>query len=243
VSAHTTPSEFDAYSDDYTAALERGIGLSGEGADFFARERIAWVEHRLAQSGAPSATLLDFGCGTGIATPYLLALSGARRVVGADVSLESLEVARRDHGSEHASFVSMDEPPAPGSIDVAYCNGVFHHIVPAERGQALRWVLEALSPGGLFAFFENNPWNPGTRLVMRRIPFDRDAQTLSPPVARRMLRAAGFEVLGTDFLFFFPRALSALRPLERRLVSLPLGAQYLLLARKPDLGPAGAGRP
>jgi SAM-dependent methyltransferase len=234
VSAHTTPSsEFDAYSDDYEAALERGIGLSGEDADFFARERITWLQRRLAEAGAPTATLLDFGCGTGIATPYLLELRGAQRVVGADVSLESLEVARRDHGSERATFVAMEEPPAPGSVDVAYCNGVFHHIVPPERGEALRWVREALRPGGLFALFENNPWNPGTRIVMRRIPFDRDAQTLSPPVARRLLRSAGFEVLRTDSLFYFPRALRALRPLERRLAGLPLGAQYLVLARKP----------
>jgi hypothetical protein len=40
-------------------------------------------------------------------------------------------------------------------------------------------------------------------------------------------------VARTDFLFFFPRQLQALRPLERRLVSLPLGAQYLVLARRP----------
>jgi hypothetical protein len=84
----------------------------------------------------------------------------------------------------------------------------------------------------VFAVFENNPWNPGTRLVMRRIPFDRDAETLSPPAGRRLLRSAGFEVLRTDFVFFFPRALHILRPLERRLARLPLGAQYLVLARK-----------
>jgi SAM-dependent methyltransferase len=232
VSTQAPQSEFDAYSDDYTAALERGIGLSGEGADFFARERIAWTGRRLAEAGAPAQTILDFGCGTGIATPYLLALPGAQRVIGSDVSRDSLDVARRDHGSERTSFVAMDEPPPAGSVDVAYCNGVFHHIVPAERGEALRWVREALRPGGLFAFFENNPWNPGTRIVMRRIPFDRDAQTLSPPVARRLLGAAGFEVLRTDSLFWFPRALRALRPLEERLAALPFGAQYLVLARK-----------
>jgi SAM-dependent methyltransferase len=233
VSTQVNQSEFDAYSEDYTAALERGIGLSGEGADFFARERIAWMGQRLAAAGAPARTIVDFGCGTGIATPYLLALPGVERVIGSDVSRDSLEVARHDHGSERVSFVAMDEPPPPGSVDVAYCNGVFHHIVPAERGEALRWVLEALRPGGLFASYENNPWNPGTRLVMRRIPFDRDARTLSPPMARRLLRSEGFEVLRTDSLFWFPRALRALRPLEERLAGLPLGAQYLVLARKP----------
>jgi len=39
-------------------------------------------------------------------------------------------------------------------------------------------------------------------------------------------------VLRTDFLFFFPRALSALRPLEGMLASVPGGAQYMILCRK-----------
>ena len=46
-------------------------------------------------------------------------------------------------------------------------------------------------PAGYFALFENNPWNPGARLVMRRIPFDRDAIMLSPRHAARMLILSG----------------------------------------------------
>jgi hypothetical protein len=80
--------------------------------------------------------------------------------------------------------------------------------------------------------WENNPWNPGTRLVMRRIPFDRDAKTLSAPCARRLLDAAGFDIMSTDFLFLFPRPLAVLRPLEARLTHLPAGAQYMVLCRK-----------
>jgi hypothetical protein len=47
-----------------------------------------------------------------------------------------------------------------------------------------------------------------------------------------MLGTAGFTPLGSDFLFYFPRFLSAFRFLERGLVKLPLGGQYLVLARK-----------
>jgi hypothetical protein len=89
-----------------------------------------------------------------------------------------------------------------------------------------------LRPGAIFAFWENNPWNPGTRYVMRRVPFDRDAVTLSPPEARRWLRSAGFEILRTDFLFIFPRPLRWLRRLEPILSRAPLGGQYQVLCRK-----------
>ncbi|MEK6285228.1 MAG: hypothetical protein AABO57_05765 [Acidobacteriota bacterium] len=70
-------------------------------------------------------------------------------------------------------------------------------------------------------------------LVMRRIPFDRDAIPLAPGEARAMLADAGFTMIGTRYRFYFPKMLSALRPLERFAERMPLGAQYCVLARKP----------
>jgi SAM-dependent methyltransferase len=225
-------SEFDAYADDYEHALERGIRLSGEGSAFFAKSRVDWLGGCLAALGVHPDVLLDFGCGTGSTAPLLLELPGARRLIATDASNDLLSLAEQEHGSPAIRFVGVDEP-LHEEVDVAYCNGVFHHIRPAERAGALRYVWDALRPGGLFALWENNPWNPGTRMVMRRIPFDRDAQTLSPPHARRLLRSGGFQIERTDFLFVFPHPLRALRPLERHLARAPLGAQYLVLARKP----------
>ncbi|MDA0171548.1 methyltransferase domain-containing protein [Solirubrobacter taibaiensis] len=224
-------SEFDTYADDYETALEQGISLSGEDSTYFAQGRVDWVRTRLSELGAPSRTLLDFGCGTGTATPYLLNLPGAEHLVGVDPSPASLETARRRHPSPQAEFLPMEQSPV-GTVDLAYCNGVFHHIPVAERPAALATVHAALRPGGMFGLWENNPWNPGTRMVMRRIPFDRDAITLSAPECRRMVERAGFEVVKTDFLFVFPSPLRRLRPLERRLTRLPAGAQYLVLARR-----------
>ena len=146
--------------------------------------------------------------------------------------VEGLQVARTLHRQPGASFARLAEYRQDGSMDLAFCNGVFHHIPPAERHAAVEYVARALRPGGLFAFWENNPWNPGTRYVMSRIPFDRDAITLTPPESRRLLRGAGFTVLRTDFLFIFPRMLKPLRVIEPALCRLPLGAQYGILCRK-----------
>jgi SAM-dependent methyltransferase len=118
-------------------------------------------------------------------------------------------------------------------IDLAFCNGVFHHIPLNERPAAVNFVHRSMRPGGLFALWENNPWNPGTRYVMSRVPFDRDAITLTPPEARRLVQAGGFEILRTDFLFIFPRVLRWFRGLESLVSRLPLGAQYQVLCRKP----------
>jgi SAM-dependent methyltransferase len=126
----------------------------------------------------------------------------------------------------------LEEFDPAGQFDLAFCNGVFHHIPPAERTDAVATVWNALRPGGLFAFWENNPWNPATRYVMSRIPFDRDAITLIPPESRGLLKDAGFEVLRTDYLFIFPRFMKWCRPLERLMTSWPLGTQYQVLCRK-----------
>lgn len=228
-----TGQEFDRFAEDYDAALERGISVSGEGKDFFARGRVCWLKRELERRAFRPARILDFGCGTGSATPHLLGLPGAEHLRGVDVSAGSIAVAQRTHGAARAVFSTGDAFAPDASYDLAFCNGVFHHIPLAERAGAVDYIRRCLRPGGLFALWENNPWNPGTQLVMARIPFDRDAIKLSPPVARRLVAAGGFELLGTTFRFFFPAALSALRPLEAALSTCPLGAQYQVLARRP----------
>ena len=200
------PAGFDRYATNYHDELNRGLTLAGEDADYFAHARVAWLTGRLGQLGVRPATVLDFGCGTGSTVPLLLGIAGVESVVGTDASAASLAVARDSHPGPEATFQPLDAP-IERPVDLAYCNGVFHHIPPAERPGALRYVRGALRPGGLFALWENNPWNPGTRMIMNRIPFDRDAETLSYLTARRLLRESGFDVIRTDFAFIFPNAL------------------------------------
>lgn len=223
--------EFDAYAEQYDEALNRGLALAGESKDYFASERTRWLEACLRARSASPGRVLDFGCGTGSAVPHLLAIPGVRAVVGVDTSEASLAVARKTHADARVSFALVEAMNDAGAFDLAFCNGVFHHIPIEERPAALDAIRRVLAPGGHFAFWENNPWNPGTRLVMSRIPFDRDAQTMSARSARAMLRAAGFEPVRTDHLFLFPHALRMLRPLERLVTGLPAGAQYQVLCR------------
>ncbi|HET9359708.1 MAG TPA: class I SAM-dependent methyltransferase [Vicinamibacterales bacterium] len=225
-------SQFDAYAADYDAALNRGLSLSGESREYFATERVKWVSRCLAELSARPTRVLDFGSGTGGTCPELLRQLDADRVVGVDASLESLNAARRVHVDSRLEFRTIQEMGSAGPFDLVYCNGVFHHVPPLERPAVLAGIRRSLADDGYFAFWENNPWNPATRLVMSRIPFDRDAKLISPPRARSLLARAGFDVLRTDFLFFFPRLLAALRPLEIRLSRIPAGAQYLVLCRK-----------
>jgi SAM-dependent methyltransferase len=225
-------SEFDAYAHDYDAELHAGLSATGEDKDYYARGRARWTARRLRQLGVRPNSVLDYGCGTGSAAPFLLEELGASRLLGVDVSAESIRVARDRFAGPATSFELVAYVQPLGGMDVAFCNGVFHHIPVSERLDCATYVRRSLASTGLFAFWENNPWNPGTRYVMRHVAFDRDAITLTPPEARGLLRRAGFEVLRTDYLFVFPATLRWLRGIEPTLAPLPIGGQYLILCRK-----------
>jgi SAM-dependent methyltransferase len=230
----TDETNFDHYSEDYDSALAESLSATGEDKDFFARGRIAWVAKCLKNLRAQPLAAMDFGCGIGTATPYLLDLLKVESVLGIDASVKCLEVAERTWASEQTRFALLDHYQPRREIDFAYTNGVFHHIPEAKRASAVNLIYHALRPGGLLAFWENNPWNPGTRYVMSRCEFDKDAITLTPARARSLLQGGGFEVLSTDFLFIFPRVLRLLRGIEPFVSRLPFGGQYQVLCRKPD---------
>lgn len=229
------PASFDPYAEDYDQALGRGLAVTGESKEFFAKRRIEWLSKRLRALSFSPARVLDYGCGTGSSIPLFFEVLGAKSVLGLDVSSRSLEQARQLHGSEGVEFEHTDQHTPRANFDLAFCNGVFHHVPPEERAEVVGFIYRCLRPGGLFALWENNPWNPGTRIVMSRIPFDHDAQTLHALEGRRLLKNGGFQILSTDHTFLFPKALRAFRGLEPLVSSLPLGAQYQVLGLRPEV--------
>jgi len=223
---------FDDYADSYDRACDAALSIAGEGREYFAEERIKWLKRCLADLQEKPKSILDFGCGDGSTTPLLQQFLQSGTAVGVDVSPKSLEAARKRFATQSITYALAESFDGSQRIDLAYCNGVFHHIQPQHRSAALATVHSALRPAGIFSFWENNPWSLATRYVMSRCAFDRDAIMLSPPAARALLRENGFVIIRTDFRFIFPRALRAFRKLEDLLFRLPLGGQYQILCRK-----------
>lgn len=225
--------EFDQYAKNYDDALNRGLGLSGEKKEYFAERRVAWLTRCLSNVGHHPQSVLDYGCGVGTSTPFFQEhVSSITNILGVDISSCSIEVAANKYGSESIEFKMIDQYSPRSTFDLAYCNGVFHHIPINGRLSAARYIFGCLKHDGLFSFWENNPWNPVTRYIMNRIPFDKDAIMLSARESCNLLSKAGFKVLSIDFCFYFPRYLGFLRYSEPYLAKIPLGAQYQVLCRK-----------
>jgi len=220
-------------SAEYDSMLDKGLQLSGEDKFFFIKGRINDLKHQLPADFNP-LQILDFGCGIGDGSFGLHEAFPNANISGADTSTEAMEYTKSKFAHLPFRFLTLDQLGKEENVfDLCYVNGVFHHIIPEERSTALSLIRNSLRPGGYLALFENNPWNPGTRLVMNRIPFDKQAQTINYINCRTMLRQAGFEnIIAFRFLFYFPRQLKWFRSLEKYMTHLPLGAQYYALARK-----------
>lgn len=225
--------EFDEFAGNYDKALNEGLKFTGEGRDYFAAGRVDWLTKRLSAEAARVSTCLDFGCGTGGGCEPLVSGLKIDAYLGYDPSSASISEARSLLGQSKVTFEHDDQVIPANAFDLVFTNGVFHHIPPADRLSCVKLAWRSLKPGGWFAFWENNRWNPIVHFLMSRVPFDKDAQMLFPHQARSLLRAGGFEIELTDYLFVFPAMLKALRPLEPSLCKLPLGGQYMVLARKP----------
>lgn len=102
-------------------------------------------------------TILDYGCGPGNDVTGFLLGTGARCVVGADVSDKALSLAASrlalheiDPGRYRLLRVSDAEPELPlaeGSIDYLHCGGVIQHTTTPER--VLAELARTLRAGGL----------------------------------------------------------------------------------------------
>jgi ubiquinone/menaquinone biosynthesis C-methylase UbiE len=230
-------SEFDQYAKHYVEIIERDtLPITGESFEFFIALRLQLVREELArvQAAAPRA-ILDFGCGIGITEKLLRDRYPSASIHGVDSSKESLDAATTlGLRGTFFHFSNSGELPFPeGSFDLIYSNGTFHHIDHTQHLTILRELFRVLKPGGHVFIFENNPLNPVTLLVMRRNPFDRGARLLFPWYLRRQQRRAGLEARAPRFYVFFPKQLKKLRPGEKRLRFLPLGAQYYVWGTKP----------
>jgi ubiquinone/menaquinone biosynthesis C-methylase UbiE len=216
---------FDRYAGRYDALHRNSIRASGEEPDYFAAYKAEYVRRMVPAESRPR--ILDFGCGIGNSIPHLAERFPGAELTGVDVSGDSLELARGLHPRVRFERIEGESLPLPDAcVDIAIAACVFHHIPPPQRAHWVAELRRVLVPGGRLVVFEHNPLNPVTQRVVAACEFDDDAILLPKGETLGLLRTAGFEAVGADYIVFFPRALAALRPVERHLAWLPAGAQY-----------------
>lgn len=229
--------EFDKFADEYRSLHAANIAISGESPDYFAEYKIRdmatdYFACRGRDSIAPA--VLDFGAGIGTSVPFVRKYLPRAQLTCLDVSTKSLELGR-GRFSDQARFMHFDGAQIPfpdASFDIAFAACVFHHIDHGEHIALLREFHRVLAPRGTAFIFEHNPYNPLTAHAVSTCPFDVNARLIPASAMRKRIKAAGFSRAQIRYRIFFPRALRALRPLERWMTWLPIGAQYYAFAIK-----------
>lgn len=227
--------EFDQFALEYQQQHAASIRLSGETPDFFAQYKIDDVAARLARSGVKPRRILDFGAGVGNSLGPMRAAFPDSEITLLDPSSQSLDIARKRFPGQ-ADFRHFDGETIPyddASFDLAFAACVFHHIPEDLHLGLIKEIERVLTGGGSFFLFEHNPWNPLTTHAVRNCAFDENAILINSRDLRKRMAAAGFSKSDVVYRIFFPRVLARLRPLERFLTRMPMGAQYFVHAVKP----------
>lgn len=216
----------------YDEELAQGLSLSGEDAGYFAEQRAAAVCERVSSLGLAVSRVCEFGCGLGRNLKALARVFPHATLLGMDAAPSMVQRARETCADARIEFCESTGFDDESLFDLVFLNGVMHHVPRAERSALMQRLRSLLKPGGMLAIFDNNPLNPGAMWVMSRIPFDRDAQPLLPWTLERLATAAGLRATAIRTHFYFPNALRSLRGLEPLLTRVPLGAQYVVYARR-----------
>lgn len=227
--------EFDQFADEYYQQHVRNIAVTGESPEYFSEYKIADLAEIVAARNVKADRILDFGSGIGNSIPYFRKYFPQAALSCADVSTRSIDVSRERYpGAERYVPIARDTiPVADAEQDLVFSACVFHHIPHTEHRHWLEEMRRACRPGGVMAIFEHNPFNPLTVRAVNTCPFDVNAKLIKPPDFRQLARDAGWENVEIRYRIFFPRMLAMLRPLERMLHRVMLGAQYCVIASRP----------
>ena len=231
--------EFDRHAATYDGGLDNPVKrLMGSSADQFIAVKARWLLRREPAFKTGSLAVLDYGCGAGDLMRVLAGLGARAAFTGCDVSAGMLAEAGNRWPSSlgPAPALAMQAgaltPFADRQFDIVTISAVLHHVPVAERQAVYRELGRVLKPGGRIYVFEHNPRNPLVRYVIARTPIDENAILLDASEVRHgLLDTARYE-LDTDYLMFMPPGISLLRPIDRTLAWLPLGAQYVVAARR-----------
>jgi SAM-dependent methyltransferase len=234
------PAEFDDYAAEYEGGLDNPIKrMLGSSPDQFIAVKTRWLMRHEPALRTGGLAMLDYGCGIGSLMRVLVNTGARARFTGCDISTGMLRQVEKRWPASLSPLPALAPqqgartPFADGQFDIATVSAVLHHVPVAERPAVYAELGRVLKPGGRLYIFEHNPRNPLVRHVIARTPIDKNAILLDPQEVRHGLLDSGRYDLDTDYLMFMPPGLAFLRPVDRTLAWLPLGAQYVVAARKP----------
>jgi 2-polyprenyl-6-hydroxyphenyl methylase/3-demethylubiquinone-9 3-methyltransferase len=147
---------YDTYGDRWYTAFDDPVALLRSESKI----KTPWILDKIKQHNylSPNTRVLDIGCGAGFLSNEL-ALHGLQ-VTGVDLSVESLNVARKYDATKSVQYLSADAyqlPFAEESFDVITAMDFLEHVEHPE--DVIKEFSRVLKTDGIFIFhtFNRNP--------------------------------------------------------------------------------------
>lgn len=99
----------------------------------------------------PAGTVLDCGCGTGLATPYLLCADTVHAIDLSEQMLARLAGKFRSGKLKTAQGDVRHLPYPDGMFDCVLVANVLQHLRPPDQRRAAAEIMRMLKPGGRFS--------------------------------------------------------------------------------------------
>ncbi|KJH87244.1 SAM-dependent methyltransferase [Pseudomonas fluorescens] len=225
--------EFDSLADEYHDKHKENIAITGEDPEFFSEYKIADLAAFVRLRKLPADSILDFGSGIGNSVPFFRNYFPDAVLHCGDVSGRSIEIAKtRFPGDEKYTLIGDTIPLASESQDIVFSACVFHHIPHEDHRHWLEELRRVTRPGGLLVIYEHNPFNPLTVRAVNTCPLDVNAKLIAGRTMGKRAESAAWKDAQVTYRVFFPSMFSFLRPIEKYLGWLALGAQYRMTALK-----------
>jgi SAM-dependent methyltransferase len=223
---------YDEHRDRYAEDLDSAVRFSGKDHAFFTRRKADALFEFAERHVGPAATLsvLDVGCGVGLTDAFLAGCFAS--LTGVDVGPGVLErAAARNRVAHYELYDGERLPMTDGTFDVTFCAGVLQVLPPERRARFVDELRRVTRGRGIVVVFEHNPYNPLTRLAVRRFALGDDVQMLPARQLVDLAERAGLAVLERAYILLLPSESGFARKVERRVERLPLGAQFVVVAR------------
>lgn len=219
---------FDDYSTSYNYELGNNLNripLQGD-ISFFAMHKIEILAGNFSKD--ESYNILDFGCGIGRNIQYLFDYFPKSNVYGTDISLECLNYARKMYPS--AYFFIADNIPDV-KFDIILVADVLHHVNDSEINGLIDKISSLRSANSSIVVFEQNPYNPITRYLVKTCPFDKNARLLTLTKTQKIFFSHGLKMINSGYCFFFPSSCKKLYSIENKISRIPMGGKYYAIFR------------
>ncbi len=232
---HLSPqAEFDEFAKDFRQLHNENLKFTGFDTFYFVKKKVDYLAQY--EKNEPSH-LLDLGCGDGYTAHFVHEQFPLWQINGIEVSGESI-IECKQKNIPQASFQVYDGTTIPfddNSFDVVFISCIFHHVPANEHEALLKEVQRVLKKGGRLYLFEHNPFNIGTRYLVKTCVFDANAKLLPASYFSNIFKKQQWIIDKRTYITFFPgwKWIKSFLSLEKYFSNIPLGGQYYFRIIKP----------